>query len=508
MASISSYSKQLRRLWHIHRQFKNTSVPPTVPLRWMNTHRVRSPIQRICSQCCRASYPSRTLATIPKGDQKKDLMFSSDFKPDIDLDFLAQNAEVIADRISHRKGKIDVHEVLKKMKEFQLIQEDVHDVQLRLQTDIDKGLNTKELESMLKEKKNQLDRAQNDFYRIAVAIPNSIHPDVPLTEDADPVLIEEINEKRSFDFPIKGHVELGEDLDIIRLKNLGHTTGHRSYFLKGAGSMLEDALVRFTLDRLIKNHGFKIIKVPDLIKPVVFEACGMRTEGLHTQVYPLSPEHHNSDLWLAGTAEVGIAGYLMNKTIPMAELPLRIAAVSRCYRAETAHSADARGLYRVHQFTKVEMFCVAANESGKESEQIHQELVGIERELFSDLGLHFQILDMPAHDLGAPAYRKFDCEAWMPHRKAYGEVSSTSNCTDFQSRRLHIQYKPSPESQAKYAHTLNGTACAVPRLIIAILENNQQRDGSITIPEPLQPYMDGMREITRPASGKLHFTRL
>ncbi|XP_054758976.2 serine--tRNA ligase, mitochondrial-like [Lytechinus pictus] len=509
MATISGYPKQLvRRLWHIHRQIKISTVSQSDRVRWMNTHRVGSLYQRLCSLCCRSFDQSRNLATISKDDGMGDWMFSSDFRPAIDLDYLAKNAEVIADRISHRKGNIDVQEVLRRMKEFQHIQEDVHDVQIRLQADKERGLNTKELEHTLNEKEMQLHRAENNFYQIAVAIPNSTHPNVHLNEDAEPVLIEEINEKRSFDFPIKGHVELGEELDIIRLKNLGHTTGHRSYFLKGAGAMLEDALVRFTLDRLIKKHGFKIIKVPDIIKPVVFEGCGMRTIGLHTQVYCLSSDHHDIDMCLAGTAEVGIAGYLMNRTIPISELPMKIAAMSRCYRAETAHSADARGLYRVHQFTKVEMFCVAANERGDESEEIFHEFVGIQRDLFRDLGLHFQILDMPAYDLGAPAYRKFDMEAWMPHRKAYGEVSSTSNCTDFQSRRLHIQYKPSPESPAKYVHTLNGTACAVPRLIIAILENNQQRDGSIVIPKPLQPYMDGMREITRPASGKLHFTRL
>ncbi|XP_071484936.1 serine--tRNA ligase, mitochondrial-like [Diadema antillarum] len=396
--------------------------------------------------------------------ETRDWIYSADFKPDIDLAHIGQNAQLIAASIKHRKGTVDITEV-------------------------------------------------SNFYQLAVAIPNSTHPDVPLSEDAEPVLIEEINQKRMFDFPMKGHVELGENLDILRLKNLGHVTGHRSYYLKGAGAMLEDALVRFTVDRLVHRHGFTVLKVPDVVKPVVFvsipdEGCGMRTKGLHTQVYRLSPAHQDSDYCLAGTAEVGIAGYFLNKTLEMSELPKRMCAVSRCFRAETAHSAEARGLYRVHQFTKVEMFSVVANETGKESEDMFWELVGIQRALFKELGLHFQILDMPAHDLGAPAYRKFDIEAWMPHRNSYGEISSASNCTDFQSRRLKIKYRPEEQEVAKYARTLNGTACAVPRMIIAILENFQQRDGSIRIPEPLQPYMDGMSLITQPASGLVHFTRL
>ncbi|XP_072173019.1 serine--tRNA ligase, mitochondrial-like [Diadema setosum] len=450
---------------------------------------------------------SRRLMT-SNATETRNWIYSADFKPDIDVAHIRKNAQLIAASIKHRKGTVDVSEVMAKLQLLQGIQAKVSQLQKDIKDLQSAEHDTYEKEEQLIEQNALLQEAESEFYQLAVAIPNSTHPDVPLSEDAEPVLIEEINRKRKFDFPMKGHVELGENLDILRLKNLGHVTGHRSYYLKGAGAMLEDALVRFTVDRLVHRHGFTVLKVPDVVKPVVFEGCGMRTKGLHTQVYRLSPAHQDSDYCLAGTAEVGIAGYFLNKTLEMSELPKRMCAVSRCFRAETAHSAEARGLYRVHQFTKVEMFSVVANETGKESEDMFWELVGIQRGLFKELGLHFQILDMPAHDLGAPAYRKFDIEAWMPHRNSYGEISSASNCTDFQSRRLKIKYRPEEQEVAKYAHTLNGTACAVPRMIIAILENFQQRDGSIHVPEPLQPYMDGMSLITQPASGLVHFTRL
>lgn len=215
---------------------------------------------------------------------------------------------------------------------------------------------------------------------------------------------------------------------------------------------------------------------------------------------------------LTGTAEIPLGGVFMDSILSEEELPVKVAAFGRCFRTEAGAAGTAgKGLYRVHQFSKVEMFVVCTPE---QSEQLHQELMDIEVDMFEELGLHFKVLDMPSGDLGAPAYRKYDIEAWMPGLERYGEISSASNCTDYQSRRLNIRYRPHVAADTQtttkkkkkkvptqFVHTLNATACAVPRMIVAIFENFQQEDGSILIPEPLRPYMMGIDTIPAPSSS-------
>ena len=239
---------------------------------------------------------------------------------------------------------------------------------------------------------------------------------------------------------------------------------------------------------------------PDLVKASVLEKCGFQPRGTNTQVYSIN----DSPLCLTGTAEVPLGGVYMDKILNESELPIKMAAFGHCFRTEAgASGAAGKGLYRVHQFSKVEMFVLSTPE---QSDAIHQELIDFETELFTDLGLHFKVLDMPSGDLGAPAYRKFDVEAWMPGLKRYGEISSASNCTDYQSRRLNIRYRPTASGGAggkgqgkatEFVHTLNATACAVPRMIVAILENFQQADGSVVIPDVLRPFMGGMALIKK-----------
>ncbi|XP_063216208.1 serine--tRNA ligase, mitochondrial isoform X4 [Bacillus rossius redtenbacheri] len=215
--------------------------------------------------------------------------------------------------------------------------------------------------------------------------------------------------------------------------------------------------------------------------------------GRINQVYRLD-ELHGSDLCLSGTAEMALAGYVMNRQFHASELPLRLAAVSRCFRAETSRLSEERGIYRVHQFTKVEMFAVTDKVS---SDSLLEEFREIQEEIFAGLGLHLQTLDMPPHELGAPAYRKYDLEAWLPGRNMFGEVSSGSNCTDYQSRRLAIKYWPRGASVPEHAHTVNGTACAIPRMLIALVETHQERDGTVVIPELLRPFMLGRERLVR-----------
>lgn len=196
---------------------------------------------------------------------------------------------------------------------------------------------------------------------------------------------------------------------------------------------------------------------------------------------------------LSGTSEMALAGYFSNKVFPADKLPMKVAAVSRCFRAEASSIAEERGIFRVHQFTKVEMFALV--EPSKSDETL-EEFRQLEENNFESLGLHYKTLDMPAHELGAPAYRKYDIEAWMPGRNMYGEISSCSNCTDYQSRRLGIKYKAS-DGQTRHLHTINGTACAVPRMLIAIVENFQNNNGTIEIPKVLQKYFGGSNKILK-----------
>lgn len=261
-------------------------------------------------------------------------------------------------------------------------------------------------------------------------------------------------------------------------------SGHRSYYLRGAGALLQHGLVNFTLSKLVSREG-----------------CGMTPNANPSQIYNIDPSRFE-DLNLAGTAEVGLAGYFMDHSVAFRDLPVRMVCASTCYRAETDTGKEPWGLYRVHHFTKVEMFGVTGP-GLEQSSQLLDEFLSLQVEILTELGLHFRVLDMPTQELGLPAYRKFDIEAWMPGRGRYGEVTSASNCTDFQSRRLYIMFE-TETGELQFAHTVNATACAVPRVLIALLESNQQKDGSVLVPAALQPYL-GTDRITAPTHVPLQY---
>ncbi|KAF3658644.1 Serine--tRNA ligase [Capsicum annuum] len=277
-------------------------------------------------------------------------------------------------------------------------------------------------------------------------------------------------------------------------------SGSKFYYLKNEAVLLEMGLVNWAVSEAMKR-GFTPLTTPEIVRSSVVEKCGFQPRGTNTQVYSIE----NSDQCLIGTAEIPVGGIHMDSILSESSLPLKYVAFSHCFRTEAgAAGAATRGLYRVHQFSKVEMFILCRPD---ESDSYHEELIGIEEELFSSLGFHFKTLDMASEDLGAPAYRKFDVEAWMPGLGRYGEISSASNCTDYQSRRLGIRYRPESSSSSssskkgknaaptQFVHTLNATACAVPRMIVTLLENFQQEDGSVIIPEPLRPFMGGLQII-------------
>ncbi|XP_023505448.2 serine--tRNA ligase, mitochondrial isoform X1 [Equus caballus] len=339
------------------------------------------------------------------------------------------------------------------------------------------------------------------FYLRALRLPNRTHPDVPVGDESQARVLHVVGDKPAFSFQPRGHLEIAEKLDIIRQKRLSHVSGHRSYYLRGAGALLQHGLVNFTLNKLVRR-GFTPMTVPDLLRGAVFEGCGMTPNASPSQIYNIDPSRFE-DLSLAGTAEVGLAGYFMDHSVAFRDLPIRMVCSSTCYRAETDTGKEPWGLYRVHHFTKVEMFGVTGP-GLEQSSQLLEEFLSLQMEILMELGLHFRVLDMPTQELGLPAYRKFDIEAWMPGRGRFGEVTSASNCTDFQSRRLHIMFQTEEAGELRFAHTVNATACAVPRVLIALLESNQQEDGSVLVPPALQPYL-GTDRITAPTHVPLRY---
>ncbi|KAI5930127.1 serine--tRNA ligase, mitochondrial [Manis javanica] len=346
-------------------------------------------------------------------------------------------------------------------------------------------------------KKTQL---EEQFYLRALRLPNCTHPEVPVGDESQARVLRVIGHKPAFSFQPRGHLEIAEKLDIIRQKRLSHVSGHRSYYLRGAGALLQHGLVNFTLNKLV-HRGFTPMTVPDLLRGAVFEGCGMTPNTNPSQIYNIDPSRFE-DLNLAGTAEVGLAGYFMDHSVAFRDLPIRMVCSSTCYRTETHKGKEPRGLYRVHHFTKVEMFGVTGP-GLEQSSWLLEDFLSLQVEILTELGLHFRVLDMPTQELGLPAYRKFDIEAWMPGRGCFGEVTSASNCTDFQSRRLHIMFH-TEAGDLQFAHTVNATACAVPRLLIALLESYQQKDGSVLVPPALQPYL-GTDRITAPTHVPLQY---
>jgi seryl-tRNA synthetase len=322
-------------------------------------------------------------------------------------------------------------------------------------------------------------------------IPNMAHPEAPLgKEDKDNTEVRRSGEPTKFDFEPRDHVQLGQDLDIIDFDAATRVSGTKFYYLKNEGVILELALVRYALDILMKK-GFTLFTTPDVAKTEILEGIGFNPRGAESNVYTVEGE----GTCLIGTAEITLGGYYSGSVLDRDRLPLRLAGLSHCFRREAGAAGQfSKGLYRVHQFTKVEMFayCLPG-----ESDALHEELRGIEEEIFAGLGIPFRVVDTCTGDLGAPAYRKWDLEAWMPGRNGgeWGEVTSTSNCTDFQARRLNVRYKDE-DGKNRFVHMLNGTAIACSRGIIAVLENFQRADGSVAIPPALVPYC-GFSEIRR-----------
>ncbi len=326
--------------------------------------------------------------------------------------------------------------------------------------------------------------AEAEVKRIQLGIENLLEAGAPVGGEADFALIETVGTPRVFNFPVKDHLELGESLGAIDTERGAKVSGARFYYLTGPGALLELALMQHAI-RLAVSHGFIPMITPVLVKPEAMEGTGFLGEH-SAEVYRLAED----DLYLVGTSEVPLAGYHMNEILDGATLPKRYAGFSSCFRREAgSYGKDTRGIIRVHQFDKVEMFSYCDPEDAHEE---HLRLLSWEKEFLTSLDIPFRVIDVASGDLGASAARKFDCEAWVPSQQTYREVTSTSNCTDFQARRLGIRMKDA--NGTRPIATLNGTLCAMARMIVVILENHQQADGSVKIPAPLVPWF-GAEEV-------------
>ena len=325
-------------------------------------------------------------------------------------------------------------------------------------------------------KRAELEAATNV---IAKQLSNVLDPDAPIGGEEDFKVIEHVGEPRKFDFEPKDHVELGKLLGAIDTERGAKVAGARSYYLTGPGALLELALINYAIQQATKA-GFIPVIPPVLVNPPAMEGTGFLGQAAEN-VYHIEKD----DVYLVGTSEVPLAAYHMDETLDAAKLPIRYTGYSPCFRREAGtYGKDTRGIIRVHQFEKVEMFVFTTPEDAKEE---HKRLLQWEKDFLNAMGIPYRVLDIASGDLGSSANRKFDIEAWIPTQNAYREVTSTSNCTEFQARRLNIRMKD--EKGTRPLATLNGTLVAVPRMIVAILENNQNADGSVNVPAVLQPYM-------------------
>lgn len=334
----------------------------------------------------------------------------------------------------------------------------------------------------------QLNEINRDLDRLVRQIPNLTHPEAPLGMEPREVARGKTPVPQ-FDFAPLDHVALGEKLDLFDLESAARVTGHGFYFLKNEAVLLELALQRYAMEVLL-GEGFTLTTTPDLARNEVLEGIGFIPRGPETQIYSIE----DSDLSLVATAEITLGGLLSGQILDEEKLPVKVCGVSHCFRTEAgAHGRATKGLFRVHQFTKVEMFAFTLPE---QSDAVLESIRGIECRIFDGLGIPYRVIDTPSGDLGGPAYRKYDLEAWMPGRGEFGEITSTSNCTDYQARRLNIRYRPKGEKGTRFVHTLNGTAVAISRALVAILENYQQADGSVVVPEVLRAWV-GKERIAR-----------
>jgi seryl-tRNA synthetase len=419
----------------------------------------------------------------------------------LDLKFIRENVEAVEENCRNRGVEADVGLVVELADRRSALIQELNELRQR-QNEMAKSIGkqrdeeargrlieeSRVMKENLPSREGELREVEERLRDEQLKIPNMTHPDSPIgKDDTENVEIRRWGEIPDFPFEPKDHVEIGEALGIIDFDAGARTTGSKFYFLRGDAVLLELGLIRYALD-IIMERGYQPTITPDLARDQMLEGTGYIPRGPETQIYSVE----DSDLSMIATAEIPLAGQHAEEILDEADLPLRYAGLSHCFRTEAgSHGRASRGLYRVHQFTKVEMFAFTTPEG---SEAIHEEMVEVEERIFQGLGLPYRVVDICTGDLGGAAYRKYDLEAWMPGRDEFGEVTSTSNTTDYQARRLAIRFRREG-GRPQLLHTLNGTALAMSRALISLLEIYQQEDGSVILPEVLVPYVGRERLV-------------
>jgi seryl-tRNA synthetase len=337
------------------------------------------------------------------------------------------------------------------------------------------------LKERIESGKDELEQVEAKLGELALTLPNTPDPDAPegMTEE-DAVVIREVGERPRFDFEPRDHLEIGTELGLIEMEKAAELSGSRFAYLKGDLVLVELALVRFAIET-VRAEGHEPVVPPVLVREEALEGTGFLPEA-RDQIYEIPKD----ELFLTGTSEVGLAGLHAGEIIDREALPLRYCAFSTCFRREAgAAGRDTRGIFRVHQFDKVEMFSFVEPSTSSEE---HERLLAIEESILEALEIPYRVVNVAVGDLGAPAAKKYDCEAWIPSQGRFRELTSCSNTTDYQARRLGARYRPQEGAAPEAVHTLNGTACAVGRTIIALIENRQESDGGFTLPKTLHQY--------------------
>ncbi len=413
----------------------------------------------------------------------------------LDIKFIRENKELIIQNSKNRLSNVDIERLLSVDETRRSLQSQIQELrternhaskskpgleqiaQMKTVGDTIAKLETEELE------------LQKLFSELLLAVPNLTHPEVRVSEnDNDNPVMETVGVIPKFKFEPKDHVELSEALDLVDFERGTKIAGSKFYFLKNELVLLNRALVNYALSVAMK-HGFKAMLTPDLAKTSLIEGMGYNPRGESSQIYRIE----NEPLSLIGTSEITLGGYHADEIIDLQNGPIKYVGLSNCFRTEAgSYSKFSKGLFRVHQFEKLEMFIFSRPE---QAEKLHSEMLKVEKEIFKGLGIPFRVIDHCTADLGAPSYRTYDLEAWLPgkpnqedKRGDWAEITSTSNCTDYQSRSLNIKFIDN-DGQKKYVYTLNGTAVAVSRALIAILENYQTKTGAITVPKVLRKYL-------------------
>ena len=414
----------------------------------------------------------------------------------LDRKFILNHQELIAESAKKRLSDCDVLGFVKAERARLALETQLQDISTKANqlarnqksSPEEKKIIGKNLREQKQDIAQKLAQESEKARSLLLDIPNLIHPQTPIGEDetsSKTIKMSKV-QKKTFPFTPKDHVELGEALGLFDFKNASQVAGAGFYYLCGDGVLLELALQNYAL-KILLAKGFTPIIPPEMVRETILSGVGYTPKGAESNSYHIE----GSDLHLIATSEIPLCGLFAGQIIKR-ELPIKLSGLSHCFRSERAAGKATRGLFRVHQFNKLEMIMICAPEH---SADLHDELLNIECEIFDGLEIPYRVLDVASGDLGAPAFRKYDIEAWMPARYSYGEITSASNCTDYQARRLNIRIES--EGKKRHPHILNGTAMAIGRTMIALMENHQLKNGDIVIPQKLQSFF-GKDKISPP----------